>query len=75
MNTCKTCKHWTPYAVAYPGGWHMDPEQRAGGYCKTDKITEYWYGSYKPDQLVYSYMEGGTFWTGPNFGCIHHSPH
>jgi hypothetical protein len=22
--------------------------------------------------LIYEYSEGGVFWTGPDFGCVHH---
>jgi hypothetical protein len=66
MKNCKTCEHWnrvTPY-----------PNERSyynsGGYCESPKIGE---GiEHEPDSLVYSYMEGGSFWTGPMFGCVHH---
>lgn len=68
MKLCGECRHWVP----------VDPERRPrnadygrGGYCHNeDKITEC-YERWPQDALVYSYDEGGRFWTGPNFGCIH----
>ncbi len=54
---CETCK------------WRSD-----GGFCKNnEKILEgdHWEEN-KEDQLVYSYQEGGSFWVGPKFGCVHH---
>jgi hypothetical protein len=70
MNTCKTCK------------WHKaenrDPRQAEGGaFCRCPKIYEETCGpdgadEYAADHCVYSYSEGGSFWTGDNFGCVHH---
>jgi hypothetical protein len=57
--TCQTCKH-----------------RDAGGYCNSDKLQEDWGNcteDQKSDMLLYSFMESGRFWTGPNFGCIHHA--
>lgn len=57
--TCSTCKH-----------------RDAGGYCNSDKLQEDWghcTEDQKSDMLLYSFMESGRFWTGPNFGCIHHA--
>jgi hypothetical protein len=28
-------------------------------------------GGDQADCLVYSYYEGGAFWVGPEFGCVH----
>lgn len=56
MSTCGTCAH-----------------RVVSGLCSHPKLQE----SYGPpskeddDALVYSYQEGGTFWVGPNFGCVH----
>ena len=71
MNTCKTCKHWEQVIIDSPIAWLQ--RRSSGGYCKNSKLCEDWDDAYQPDQLVYSYMENGTFWTGPNFGCVHHS--
>jgi len=68
MNKCKTCK------------WHKeDPKsngwEEQGRDCTCPKIREdEGNDSYEDDALVYSYPEGGYFWTGDNFGCIHHEP-
>ena len=43
------------------------------GICQnTDKIFEDW-GQEPPldDCLIYPYNEGGNFYVGKNFGCIH----
>ena len=49
------------------------------GKCRCDKLREreWWDASgfdEKPensDCLIYSYDEGGSFWVGPDFGCVH----
>jgi hypothetical protein len=68
MNRCKTCMHWA----------EIPNDRDLGGICENDqKIHE---DDSKPghefgqDHLVYSYYESGSFWTGPEFGCVHHSP-
>jgi hypothetical protein len=69
MNRCKTCERWEPCAI--------DPcneDTRAGGICRSDKLTEDWGQRRGADMLVYAYSEGGSFWTGPDFGCVHHEP-
>ena len=60
---CKSCRYWIPEVLRRP---HF------GGLCDNPKIHE---GGcdYGMDALVYPYAEGGTFWTGPEFGCVHHS--
>lgn len=69
MNTCKDCKHWgRAYALK-----SKSKDVATGGYCLNDKIRENDCGGRAPDELVYSYMEDGAFWTGPDFGCVHHS--
>lgn len=66
MNTCKTCK------------WHNDDidfrvAEHGGGVCTCPKLCEeYRVEDYASDQLVYSYSEGGSFWTGNDFGCVHY---
>lgn len=64
MQLCKTCAHWREgdrRAIGY-----------GGGVCRNPKITED-YGQRTDDMLVYPYNEGGWFWTGPDFGCVHHA--
>lgn len=66
IKTCKTCKLWEKCGPNYY------PSRRAmGGYCTSPKMVE-GTGSFGADTLEYSYDEGGSFWTGPNFGCVHH---
>ena len=64
MNTCKTCVH------------HQIDDSRiqvGGARCVHPKLTEAGDDqSYTPDSLTYDYDEGGGFWTGDEFGCIHH---
>lgn len=64
---CKTCVHWVQNEDA-------KHEFADGGYCGHGKVGEDYYSeeAYQPDALVYSYLEGGRFWTGPEFGCVHH---
>lgn len=65
MPTCKTCAHWTdkpPYGTRY------DLHVRQ---CTSEKLRE-GYDPDAPDVLSYSYNEGGAFYTGPAFGCVHH---
>ena len=61
MKTCDTCKF-------------RDAEFET---CECPKIQEDW-GQRKEsdatDMMLYSYSEGGSFWVGPKFGCIHHEP-
>lgn len=67
MERCKNCKHWSKMVVLTS---RNPAEYNAGGYCDHNKIVEN-YGVYELDSLVYSYAEGGDFWTGPEFGCVH----
>lgn len=72
MNTCQTCTHWVPFAVKYPKSVRPPVDEASGGYCRCERIGDD--NRYLPDSLVYSYAEGGSFWTGPAFGCVHHAP-
>lgn len=72
METCKTCKHWKPKNGNFP---LTDPRRNEGegGLCSSNKLCEWGPNSYQPDALVYPYSEGSeAFWTGPDFGCVHH---
>jgi len=71
MEHCSTCKHWTPYIIKHPNGY-AKKDERDGGFCGNDKITED-LGRHNHVMLVYSYNEGGEFWTGPDFGCVNHT--
>lgn len=74
MDRCKTCKHWAPCASG-SRFTNDENDKKAGGICGSDKIAEescYNWQGHGADMLVYSYDEGGEFWTGPDFGCVHH---
>ena len=73
MERCKTCKHWTPYSIKYPNDY-VSEDKRSGGICGNEKLTEYGGQGHGVDMLLYPYNEGGEFWTGPEFGCVNHTP-
>ena len=62
MNKCKNCTFRNP-----------------DGFCGHEKIRELWGGDYMSEKekekykdfLIYGYDEGGSFWVGPEFGCVH----
>ena len=59
MNRCGTCNH-----------------RDSDGHCTNEHIHEDDYDKRSVDKdkcLIYSYYEGGSFWVGKNFGCVHHS--
>lgn len=58
MSYCETCKY-----------------RNEDGWCEHPKLREERYGDLETedDELVYSYYEGGWFWVGPKFGCVHHT--
>ena len=65
MPRCKTCRWW--------GRDGSDnPRKRARECGNHSKIGEPSDVKGKTDTLTYSYDEGGRFWTGPEFGCVHH---
>lgn len=47
----------------------------ADEYCTCPKIHEYGRhakgANEAEDHLIYSYSEGGYFWVGEKFGCVH----
>ena len=64
MKHCETCVHWADKRENY-----VKVEIRE---CKNyEKISDDYYEA-TSDGLYYSYQEGGTFYTGPKFGCVHH---
>ena len=74
MNHCKTCKHWEGVSPnSYMG---HTKGYLSGGFCANeDKLVEGYPDEECPqDALIYTYQESGSFWTGPNFGCVHHEP-
>lgn len=41
------------------------------GYCTNEKLADE-SGVDNQDMLIYNANEGGDFWVGPKFGCVHH---
>jgi len=50
-------------------GWR----DKEGCCANENKLHEEFCGDEEgtDDHLVYSYNEGGGFWVGPKFGCVH----
>ena len=63
LKTCSSCK-WYEHGV------------KDEFHCTNEFIHEDYYGEHNGHQacLVYPYNEGGRFYPGPNFGCVHHDP-
>jgi hypothetical protein len=56
LKHCSACKH-----------------RNGEGYCESLKLREGDASRFnEEDELVYSYNEGGGFWVGELFGCVHH---
>ena len=49
--------------------------RNAEGNCQSEKLIEDWCGAKQDqnsgDMLIYPYAEGGWFWVGEKFGCVH----
>ena len=65
MKNCETCKHWADITQSFDEKGQI---RKCGNY---EKINDDIYNS-EPDGLYYLYQDGGTFYTGPKFGCVHH---
>ena len=71
MDTCKTCKYWEKDR---PGGY-IDGQGANGHSCLNRKLRDLTDESpFSDDALVYEPHDCEPFWTGPDFGCIHHKP-
>jgi len=57
MGKCKSCKF-----------------RDKSGHCISTKLADDWgqRDDEKQDMLLYDFSEGGGFWVGPEFGCVHH---
>ena len=69
---CKNCKHWEPcIPAANEEKLKFAPMQSLGGWCNNENLKERFGDSaHTENSLVYSYEEGGGFWTGAKFGCV-----
>jgi len=64
MKTCKTCKFWGNPDLPKYMSLHL--------VCTHEKLAEDMGDNRSSDALLYPYNEGGAFFAGPDFGCIHH---
>ena len=62
MKHCETCIHWADRELPY---------NKVVRECGNERLSDDYHDA-EPDGLYYSYQEGGTFFTGPKFGCVHH---
>lgn len=69
---CETCRFWDQNDLR-----NLRNTTFVGGVCQSKGLRELW-DEYEdevpPDALRYPYLEYGHFWTGPKFGCVHHTP-
>jgi len=73
--TCKTCKHWISPEQCDEKEIYPEGDQSYGFCGLEEKIHEVDHkpnDMRMPDEMIYSYYEGGRFSTGPDFGCVHH---
>jgi len=73
MNTCKDCTYWKQVEQTTNLRKALNLQNFfKGGACHHEKLgensEEY---CYRSDELNYPYDEGGEFWVGADFGCIH----
>lgn len=72
MNRCKTCKFWD--RAELDNEFYHDNM----GLCSSNKLNDNDYYdrefriANKEDMLIYQWHEGGNFYTGSEFGCVHH---
>lgn len=62
--TCKDC--------AFRAVETESSEKVLVGECQNPNLVEeFGDKGAQSEMLIYSYGEGGGFWVGPNFGCVH----
>ena len=68
IGNCEMCSNWVKCSDT-ERAYSFASAIMEGGICTSKKFGEDY--DYALDMLVYSYDEGGRFWTGPKFGCVH----
>lgn len=58
---CETCAMWD------------NKHDKPMGQCRSSQVAEDEGQVDTTAMLLYEYSEGGTFSTGPKFGCVHHT--
>jgi hypothetical protein len=66
-NYCETCKHRDSTATPASPCLHNYRVCNNG-----NKLLEGHGWDDNDDSLIYAYDEGGCFYVGPKFGCVHH---
>lgn len=66
MGYCLDCKYRDPVSVKANKHLCLCPKLTSDSYTSEE------YG--KDDALIYSYDEGGGFYVGDKFGCVHWMP-
>jgi hypothetical protein len=61
--------------INVPGYCKFCQFRDTNGFCNNDKLAERenFTEEESRDMLLYSYVEDGCFWVGPEFGCIHYT--
>jgi hypothetical protein len=89
VNTCKTCRFWVPgeerekernashpsFSLRDPVTYErIDPQPFEVRYCASPKLRDY----ERPEIDGAATVDGSEYFsalaTGPDFGCIHHTP-
>lgn len=75
MNTCDTCKWWTPRCSCCETyfGKVCANQKVSGRTPKSDSDNMILHGK-KSDWAALNACHPDVFYTGPKFGCIHHEP-
>lgn len=77
MGKCKTCRFWTEGRRRRHGPWDKGSPLGFGG-CISERnqvtvhISDDDWERYESDMMITEYDEEWGFWTGADFGCIHH---
>jgi hypothetical protein len=65
MNTCATCIHWKPDPeIVFSPGFLI-------GTCEREPFD---ITTMRPDDMAVVCGHDGPILTGPQFGCLHHTP-
>ncbi len=73
IDRCSTCKHWD--AGNEIAKFCSEGRQFRFGRCLSDKLIDDDGDHSSADVLMYPFSEGGDFYPGQDFGCVHHEPH
>lgn len=69
MNTCSTCRHWSPWPENQPYNGGIP-----AGLCNHPKVGVEDDPTPRDGLGIFCHESGAGMKTGPDFGCIHHAP-